>query len=229
MISAVFGLYNIRMSGIDEDVTDESREMMLNITLAFGEEEYYNISRQPPSDQENLAEKWLENPVNMVSAGSLWAVYNTPPFFIEPGGSVLSSSQTSFLKTSEGYFLSREIPESLIKIMYQSSRVKELNEKAANDSLSLEDWRTEIEKLRAIEMNETVAREVSKMNTEDSAKGVAYINDYRAPQLAEIYLEKGFKEVKWYHFLPGIAATIVIWYFINSVLVEFAAAIRELV
>jgi uncharacterized coiled-coil protein SlyX len=228
MVFSIFGLYNIRMSGIDQTAVEETRHRMVDMVNGHIQEEAYNNTVEPPEADDPVGE-WMSDPVNIVSAGSLFVVYQTPLFLLEPGDPLLVSGSSATIFTGEdGYFLSTEIPAGQIKIMYQEQRIEELNGKAANQSINSTEYRERMNRLKDLELNESMARQVSEMDSEvTGAAGIAMVKD--APDLADIYLEKGFHEIQFHHFVPGLIVTFVFWYLVSAVLVESFRRIRELV
>lgn len=235
MLFSILGLYNIRATGIDAEVTQTSFESIHNRGVEYGEKFAYNISmNQSRTDIEKPAQEWMQNPVNFASVGSIFAVYWSPTFLLEPSDTLLlENPDSTFFKPSQGYFLSREVPETLLKIRYTGLKSQQVMLEANRTNMSLSTYRERMNRIGNVTLNDSVVRELEQLRNQsrplgDPTAGVVG-NLEGGFDLRDVYLDQGFQEVQWYHFAPGLIATFVFWFVVNALMVESVRKVRELV
>jgi prefoldin subunit 5 len=244
--SVIYGLDLRDNQDLDEEFFEPRLETVTELSLIHTNSEYYpNISglnteadrraaseevyESTNSDPEVLAKK------HILALPAVFAIDNdliplTPSTFIY--GSTGDNKESLLFSMNDGYVVSNETFEVLLEIQYRQGKLRGLQREINKTNMSYQSFQQRVEQIKSVNYEDEELQEYvfNKENSTEKSSGIASLGPEHSG-LKEKLRNNNLKEIRFYHFIPSLVATFLVYYIVSGLVLtglrDFKSDIEE--
>ncbi|MFB6181265.1 MAG: hypothetical protein ABEJ93_05300 [Candidatus Nanohalobium sp.] len=214
---------HLRSQGVGEIYSENIRSGVLNSMVIDAEHRYFNDSinksrKERISGMEGRSD-WSEGVFMKAEAGLVGLIVGTNVFPMSPETAMFSGTSSSVYKLKDRYLI-EEYPKAVVEQVYYGYRLRKLEERIENNpgEWDLKRFRRKVEDIRSVRYPDREIISYLEEVKDRSKENVQARGGVFEESTLKNLVNQDVKEVRFYHFLPTVLATFLIYYLVSCIL-----------